>query len=461
MLFERIVSEGLAHNSYLIGDNAEAVVIDPRRDVGIYVNKATLAGYRIKYILETHRNEDYLIGSPELAARTKAEIWHADTQFDYRYGQPVRDGQTWKVGRFQVEAIHSPGHTPGMMNYLVYDSQGHPWTVFTGDTLFAGDVGRVDLMGEDRLEEMAGLLYDSIFERLVPLGDEVSVCPAHGAGSMCGGGLTAQRVWTTIGIERKHNPRLQHTDRDGFIEASQMQERPPYFREMEARNMDRPHVLGALPYPTPLSPQDFADRAREGLILDMRMDIAFNGAHIPGALSIWPDGVASFAGWFVPHDRPLYLVLEGEDTDRLTRQLVRMGYDQLGGYLAGGMNAWHKAGKPTTSIQTITVQDVCATMSKGVQPWTLDVRREDELEEDGEIVGAHHIHITQLPQHLSEVPRDEPIRIFCGSGVRSTIAASLLERQGWGNLSVVLGGTAALNAISCPTRLMEPEPIGG
>jgi hydroxyacylglutathione hydrolase len=461
MLFEQIVTTGLEHYSYIIGDQAEAIVIDPRRDVDIYVQKAEMAGFKITHILETHRNEDYLIGSPELAARTEAEIWHADSQFDYRYGQPVQDGQTWKVGGFKIEAMHTPGHTPGMMNYVLYDTQGFPWVLFSGDTLFAGDVGRVDLMGEDRLEEMAGLLYDSIFDRLLPLGDEVSVCPAHGAGSVCGSGQIAQRVWTTIGIERKRNPRLQHTNRDGFIEASHMQERPPYFSEMEARNMDRPHILGALPYPTPLSPHEFAERARDGLILDTRLENAFNNAHIPGALSIWSDGLSGFAGWFVPHDRPLYLVMEGEDTDNVTRQLVRMGYDQLDGYLAGGMNAWHKAGKPSASIETVTVQDVCASLDRGARPWTLDVRGEDELEQEGEIVGAHHIHITQLPQHLSDIPRDKPVRVFCGSGLRSTIAASLLERQGWDDLSVVLGGTTALKSADCPIKLLEPAPVGG
>jgi hydroxyacylglutathione hydrolase len=174
MLFERIESEGLAHYSYLIGDQGQAVVIDPRRDCGVYVDAAERSGFHIATILETHRNEDYAIGSGELASRTGAEIWHADAQLDYQYGQPVEDGQTWSVGRLEVRALHTPGHTPGSMSYLLHDPDGTPWMVFTGDALFAGDVGRMDLLGADRLEEMAHALYASLFETLLPLGDEAA-----------------------------------------------------------------------------------------------------------------------------------------------------------------------------------------------------------------------------------------------------------------------------------------------
>ena len=176
----------MAHYSYLIGDDGEAAVIDPRRDCTIYIDRAARAGYRILHVLETHRNEDYVIGSVELAARTGAAVYHADAQWDYTYGQAVEDAQTWQVGRLELEAIHSPGHTPGSMSYLLRTPEGSPWTVFTGDALFAGDVGRVDLLGEERLEEMAGLLYETLFDKLLALPDDLIVCPAHGAGSVCG-----------------------------------------------------------------------------------------------------------------------------------------------------------------------------------------------------------------------------------------------------------------------------------
>jgi hydroxyacylglutathione hydrolase len=216
VLFERIVSRGLAHYSYLVGDKFEAAVIDPRLDCEVYVEKASSEGMRIVHILETHRNEDYVVGSAELASRTGAQVWHADSQLDYKYGLTAEEGQRWKTGRLVIEAIHTPGHTPGSMSYLLRDPGGLPWVVFTGDALFAGEVGRVDLMGKDKAPLMAGLLYDSIFRRLLPLGDQVLVCPAHGAGSVCGESIS-ERLWTTIGLERQYNPRLQHTDREAFI----------------------------------------------------------------------------------------------------------------------------------------------------------------------------------------------------------------------------------------------------
>ena len=453
MLFERIESSGLAHYSYLIGDGNEAVVIDPRRDVDVYIEKASRAGYRIAHVLETHRNEDYVIGSLELAARTGAQVWHADDQFGYGYGEAVADGQRWKVGRLQIEALHTPGHTPGMMSYLLHDPDGAPWIVFSGDALFAGDVGRVDLMGMDRAEEMAGLLYDSLFEVLLPLGDHVIVCPAHGAGSVCGSEI-AERVWTTIGLERRLNPKLQHTDRDEFVaHVAKELERPPYFRRMEAWNADGPPVLGTLPVPTPLPAGAFDEMRVESFVLDTRMELAFNTAHVDKALSIWAGGLASFGGWFLPDDRPILLVNETDDPTPVVRTLIRLGYDNVAGTLAGGMLSWHTAGLESASIETITVHGLCKALDAGNEPWILDVRSEEELEKEGEIPGAQHIHITQLPQQLDEVPRSERVTVFCGSGLRSTIAASLLQGTGWPHVAVVLGGIAGWHSVSCPIEL--------
>ncbi len=244
MLFQRIEVPGLAHYSYIAGDGTEAVVIDPRRDCRIYDRIARSSRMSVRHILETHRNEDYVAGSRELAELTGAEIWHADSELDYSYGSPVRDGQIWEAGSLKVQAIATPGHTPGSMSYLLHDQEGHPWICFTGDCLFAGDAGRVDLMGMDKAEEMAGMLYSSIFSRLLPLGDGVLVCPAHGPGSVCGSGITARTI-TTMGLERKHNPRLQHDNRRAFIETMvEEQERPPYFRKMEKLNLEGPPLLG-------------------------------------------------------------------------------------------------------------------------------------------------------------------------------------------------------------------------
>lgn len=453
MLFERIESTGLAHYSYLVGDQHEAMVIDPRRDCGVYVDKASRAGFRITHILETHRNEDYVIGSVELAERTEAQVWHADAQWDYGYGEPVTDGQTWRVGRLELEAIHSPGHTPGMMSYLLRDADGSPWVVFTGDALFAGDVGRVDLLGLERMEEMAGLLYETLFDKLLALPDDVLVCPAHGAGSVCGGSI-ADRVWTTIGLERRLNPKLQYTERDDFIaHVPEKLERPPYFRRMEVWNLEGAPLMGPLPAPTPLKPAAFAERAQDALVLDTRMELGFGAAHVPDALSIWMGGLASFAGWFLPYDVPILLVNEDDDPSAAVRHLVRLGYDDLAGSLAGGLLSWHMAGRRSEAVETITVQELCHRLDADEAPWILDVRSAEELEDEGEIPDAHHVHITQLPLHLDDIPRDRPVYLFCGSGLRSMIGASLLQREGWSDLTVVLGGLAGWNSTTCPLAL--------
>jgi hydroxyacylglutathione hydrolase len=262
MLLERIGSPGLAHYSYLIGDRNEGLVIDPRRDCEIYVEKATAAGMRIVNIFETHRNEDYVIGSQGLASLTDAEIWHADAQWEYGYGSAAKPGQRWRTGRLEVEAIATPGHTPGSMSYLLRDSGGIPWMVFTGDALFAGDVGRTDLLGRERSADNAALLYHSIFDKLFPLGDEIIVCPAHGAGSVCGESI-AERLWTTIGIERKFNPKLQAKTTEEFMAVmmkSQL-ERPPYFRRMEEVNLSGAPAM-RVAAPLPLPPGEFQRLAR-------------------------------------------------------------------------------------------------------------------------------------------------------------------------------------------------------
>jgi len=452
MFFRRIESKGLAHYSYLICDKNEACVIDPRRDCEVYLQEAYLQGCRIMHVLETHRNEDYVIGSVALAERSGANVWHADGQLDYSYGQSVEDGQLWKIGRLNLQAIHSPGHTRGSMSYLLHDPEGVEWMVFTGDALFAGDVGRVDLLGMEYAEEMAGLLYDTLFNRLLPLGDHVIVCPAHGAGSVCGGSIT-ERTWTTIGVERRYNEKLQSTQRSQFVSRVAKQlERPPYFTRMEKLNLEGAPFGGGLPMPLPLPADQFAEKANGALVLDSRKELSFGAAHVPGAISIWLDGVPNFAGWFLSHDVPVLLVNETDRSEMAMRYLYRLGYDDVVGYLAGGMLAWHMAGRSSSSLRTVTVQQLCHHLDSRARIWILDVRSGEELEKSGRIADAHHIHITQVSSRLHEIPRDYSVYVFCGSGLRSMIAASLLQRQGWEDTTVVLGGLAGWNSVRCPIR---------
>lgn len=460
MLLERIVSEGLAHYSYLVGDRNQALVIDPRRDVDEYIKMAVASGMRIAHVLETHRNEDYFIGSMELASRTGAEVWHADSQWDYQYGRAVTAGQRWKVGRLEVEAVSTPGHTPGSMSYLLRDPAGIPWMLFCGDALFAGDVGRIDLMGEDQSAKNAGLLYESLFSRILPLGDAVILCPAHGSGSVCGESI-AERIWTSIGIEKKHNSRLQAKSKDQFVTSLMTSHlgRPPYFRRMEKANLEGRPLLGALPTPRPLDARSFwqVSLSQNAQILDTRQELAFSAAHIPGSQSIWLDGLASFAGWFFSYDRPILIVGEGNQMERVAAILLRLGFDSIAGFLAGGMLSWHMSGQQSQSIKTQIVQDLCRKLDDGEKLWILDVRFENELDRDGRIEGAQHIPITTISDRMDEVPLDRDVAIFCGSGMRSMVAASYLRARGWKRLNVVLGGMAGWRSIKCPIRQLSGD----
>ncbi len=446
MLFERIESAGIAHYSYLVGDGSEAVVIDPRRDGDVYVERAFEAGMRIAHVLETHRHEDFVTGSLELASKTGAAVWHADAQWDCRYGRPVRDGQTWKLGALTLEAIHSPGHTPGSMSFLLRDAGGAPWFLFTGDVLFAGEVGRVDLLGMDRAREMAGLLYDTIHAKFLPLGDGVIVCPAHGAGSVCGTAI-ADRPWTTVGLERSSNPRLAHGSKEAFIaDVAKELERPPYFTVMERMNLAGPPVRGGPAVPPQLAPTEFEARSNDAVVLDARSELAYASVHVPGSLFIWPDAVGAFAGWFLPYDRPILLVCEMKDADRTARALFRLGFDAIAGMLSGGMLAWSMAGKRIASTRTVSAHELKDILAGGARVAFLDVRGADELARARPMAGARNIHITLLPGRLDDVPRERPLYIICGSGMRSMIGASILERQGERDTAVVNGGYAAWKA---------------
>jgi len=450
VLFERIETPGLAHYSYIIGDGREALVIDPRRDAAVYEHLARRHEMRVTTVLETHRNEDYVVGSAELAARTGATIWHADADLPYEYGRSVLDGRSWTIGRLTIEALATPGHTPGSMSYLLRDPAGRAWIVFTGDTLFAGDVGRVDLVDDRPPEEMAKRLHDSLFGRLLPLGDEIIVCPGHGAGSVCGGSI-AERLITTIGLECRADPLLGLCDREEFVAAAAVRRhRPPYFRRVERLNLSGARLPDWFPSLPPLAADSFAVALEDGaLVVDVRSEMAYGAAHVPGALSIWLPRLAQFAGSLLPVDEPLLLIGEGDDVGEASRCLVRLGYDDVRGYLAGGMATWTSGGHPLATTSTATVERLCRLLQGAARPAILDVRTGAEVEATASIGGAVHIQLVDLPGRETDVPAERPLYVFCGSGPRSMMAASLLERAGMSGVTVVLGGALAWDAIAC------------
>ncbi len=448
MFIESVHSPGLAHISYLVGGREKAAVIDPRRDVEIYVELAREHGLRITHIFETHRNEDYVIGSCELAAVTGAAIYHG-AQLPFEYGVAVSEGDSFDLDAIRLGILSTPGHTPESICVTLADlsASEEPVGVFTGDVLFVGDVGRTDF-----IERGAELLYDSLFGKLLPLGDHLIIYPAHGAGSVCGGHLSA-REFSTLGYERRHNLSLQYTERQTFIDFKQAERHyvPPYFRRMEQQNLAGPDLLGALPDPCACTADEFADRMGQGMfVIDARTPEGFGGAHIPGSLAIPLEYLPSFAGWFFSYDTPLGLVVERpQDVDTAVRYLVRIGYDDVVAYLGEGMHDWETGGRHFEGLPQVYIGEIKRRLEAQEDFILLDVRTRGEFQA-AHLRGAHNIYVGELPERLSELPKDKLITTFCGSGHRAIIAASLLQRNGFERVENCLGSMAACRATACP-----------
>ena len=453
MFFERIKSEGIAHNSYLIGSQNDAAVIDPRRDCQIYIDLAQQKGLKIRHIFETHRNEDYAIGSIELNNSTGAEIYHGPG-LEWKYGNTLRDGQEFQIGNLRLTAIHTPGHTDESMSYALTDLSSGEATVmvFSGDALFVGDVGRTDLYSPEEAPRLASNLYDSIFNKILPLGDGVILCPAHGAGSVCGLNIS-DRDESTLGIERLQNPVLQLKKRDGFIKykVAEKPERPHYFRQMEKYNLEGPPLLGCLPLPAPLTPTEFNEEMERGaVVVDTSLPAAYGGAHIKGSYSIWIEGLPVFAGWVLSYDKPILLVLEDQcHLERAVRYLIRAGYDWIVGYLKGGVEGFYNAGFPTEHMELLTVHQLKAKIDRGEELTILDDRGQDEWDQ-GHIKGAKHIYVGHIPERMSDIPKDKPVAMFCNVGHRAGLGASILLREGCREVYNVLGSMTAWKAAGYP-----------
>jgi len=453
VLLETIHSEGLAHLSYLLVHKGKAAVIDPRRDCRIYMDKARRQGARIALIFETHRNEDYVIGSTELARLTGAEIYHGKN-LDFRYGNSVSEGDVFEVGDLKLRILETPGHTFESISLALFDqsSGDEAVGVFTGDTLFVGDVGRTDFF-PDRMEETAGLLYDSIFDKLASLGPQAILYPAHGAGSVCGDAL-AEREFSTLGYELNCNPALQNKDRNAFItrKTDERHYHPPYFKKMEELNRDGSAApLGMLPYAIPLRADEFESRVNEGaLILDARSPEAIAGALIPGSLGIPLEMIPAFAGWFLPYQKDILLVLQNADeAEKATRYLIRMGYDRVVGFLEEGLSAWETSGRKYQTIPSLHAAELTKKIN-GKEAFTLlDVRKESEVAQ-ARLPGSLHIYLGDLPKRIDEIPKELPVVTFCGSGLRAVIGATILKQHGFHDVENALGSMAACEAVGCP-----------
>ncbi|MCD1295132.1 MBL fold metallo-hydrolase [Methanocella sp. CWC-04] len=441
MIFERIKSEGLAHNSYFISSGNEAAVIDPRRDIDIYTDIARRNCTSIKYIFETHRNEDYVIGSTELKAVTGAAICHGKG-LDFKYGDiSVKEGDTFEVGSLMFRSLETPGHTPESITYVLYEKSApnYPFMAFTGDVLFIGSVGRTDLWKDK--ETASGILYDSIMNKVLPLGDSVIVCPAHGAGSVCGPGISS-REQSTVGYEKATNPYLK-LSREEFVakKVAEPLDVPYYFKRMEAYNKDGPPVTGGPPACAPMGPEEFKSLSSEGIIIDTRMPHDY-AAHIAGSYNIWLKGMALFPGWIVDHVKPIYLVT-GRDDDvfEAVKYLYRIGLENVKGYLCGGFTEWVEKGYDIEYVGLLSVDSLAVMLGKG-DVGLLDVRSDIEWN-TGHIREARHIFVGELESRIGEVPKEKPIACLCSTGRRASLGSSILKRSGIGSVYTVLGSMKA------------------
>lgn len=451
MFIERIISEGLAHISYIAGNDYEAFVVDPRRDVDAYINIADNECCKIRFVFETHRNEDYLIGSRELEKLTGCRILHG-RNLDFGYGEPANEGDVFDIGGMKLKVLETPGHTPESLSFVLYSGE-IPLAVFTGDALFYGDVGRTDLKGEEMKEELASMLYDSLREKLLPLGEHVVVYPAHGAGSSCGGNISDIAI-STIGYEKAANPMLCLL-KEEFIGRKKKEKLllPSYFERMRENNLKGP-VLLERKRVEPMDAPGFEEAMQDCVVIDTRSPLSFASGHIKGSYNIWMGGMAKFPGWVIEYGKEILLVTERqEDVEKARRYLARIGLDSVKGYLCDGIEDWQIRGMPLEHSGIYTVEELHEKL-KREEFFILDVR---EMREHivGHIPDATNIYVGELERRLQEVPSDKNVVTVCSAGNRSGLGASILKRHGYRGVFNLIGGTLAWKEKGYPVERGE------
>lgn len=453
MFFKRIKTPGIAHNAYLLGSKGIGIIIDPRRDIDEYLQIARENKLQIKFILETHRQEDFVFGSNQIREVTQAEIVSGKHKYSAHSDIYLEDGDEFKVGDLIIRCLYTPGHTPESVSYACYlsDKSKSAWAVFTGDALFIGGAGRTDLPDPVKTAENAAILYDSIQQKILPLGDQTLLYPAHGSGSVCGGNI-AEYDESTLGFERTYNPAFVCSKIE-FVK-NKIKERiprPPYFELMEALNLRGGIKLSQSPDAIPvLTPQDFARESENGIIFDTRLPEAFAGGHIAKSYSIWLEGLPAFGGWFADDEIPIYLVLERpDDLKKAFLSLQRIGVDNICGVLAGGFEAWRDAGLKIQMSGTLSVMSDSLEID---QPRVLDVREITEYEA-GHIEKSKHAYVGHLPSLTNlknELDPLEQLVVTCGVGHRASVAISILLRSGYKDVYNLLGGITAWKKLDLP-----------
>ncbi len=463
MFFKRFYDDKLAQASYLIGcqRTGESVVVDPNRDVEQYVTAAATEGLRVTHVTETHIHADFVSGARELAQRTGAQLAlsdEGDADWKYRYADEdgarlVHDGDTIMVGNIELQVLHTPGHTPEHISFVVTDrpAGSGPWGILTGDFVFVGDVGRPDLLEKaagiaGTMEAGARTLFQSL-RRFRALPDHLQVWPGHGAGSACGKALGAIAS-STVGYEKMANWGVATTDEATFVEAvlAGQPEPPRYFAEMKRINRDGPRILGRDHRPPTLAPAAFDTVLRQGgTVIDTRPADEFAEGHVPGTINIPLNGsFTTWAGWLLPYDRELYLIVDetcADCLDTAVRDLAMIGLDQVsGGFGREAVSAWAAAGHELQRVPQTTARQAAAWLENGAAH-VIDVRGLTEWEA-GHLPGVPNIPLGYLAERASELPTDRPVVVHCQAGSRSAIAASVLQAHGVTNVVNLAGGFA-------------------
>lgn len=455
MKLKRYFVEGLAHASYLIGSGSEAAVVDPKRDVDDYIADADAMGMKIKAIFNTHPHADFASGFSELAQRTGAKVYVSHVApVTYRH-IATGDGESVRIGSLVVDMLETPGHSPDSLSFLVKEDD-EPQAVFTGDLLFVGDVGRPDLRDADEDPEMlAGKLYDSLFGKILSLPDDVKIYPAHGAGSLCGRKISSA-PYSTVAEEKANNWAARITDAGEFVKemVANLPARPAYFSFDVGVNLAGAPPLGDVPDVPELGEDDLRELAAAGAtVIDTRTASDFGAGHFRGSLNI---GIKSpmfstWVGFLIPGGAPIVLVVESsEDAAKARLELARIGFDSLVGFVEA---------RRLTEMAQLTQTSVCDLRSElagSTPPFLLDVRT------PGEWRGSHIEHsvpipLPDLPRRMDEIAGECSVAVICGSGYRSSIAASYLESKGMTRLQNVMGGMGAFLEVDCPR--MNPAEL--
>ena len=458
MKIEQIYTGCLAQGAYYIESEGEAAIIDPLRETAPYLERAAASGARIKYVFETHFHADFVSGHLDLSKKTGAPIVYGPTAAPGFDAHIATDGEEMKVGKVTIKVLHTPGHTMESTTYLLLDEQGKPHCIFSGDTLFIGDVGRPDLaqkMGSLTQEDLAGFLFDSLHNKIMPLPDDVIVYPAHGAGSACGKNMSKE-TFDTLGNQKRTNYALKAATKEQFIQevTDGLLPPPAYFPQNVAMNKGLIESVDTVKAKAlqALTPEQFELVAEtEGaLVLDTRSAQTFKDGFVPRAINIGIKGdFAPWVGAMIPDvKQPLLLVTDEGSEDEVVTRLARVGYDNVFGYLKGGIAAWKAAGKEVDTVDSISAEEFAKRFASH-KLRVIDVRKDGEYAAE-HVDGAWHASLQFINRNLAAFSTEEPNYVHCAGGYRSMIAASLLKARGYHNIVEVAGGFNAIARTNVP-----------